>query len=77
MGARAGCIGEKGDGIGGQTRTGHGQVNTCIYRREMNRMSVVNGKLSKSKLRPGSARARRARARYLQHTTNMGVGKMK
>ena len=33
-------------------------VNTCIYRAEMNRMSVVNGRVTKSKLRPERVRAR-------------------
>ena len=55
-GARAGCIGEEG-----QTRAVYRQVHTCIYRGEMNRMSVVNGRVTKA--RKGES----ARARYLQH----------
>ena len=47
----------------GQTRAGHGRVNTCIYRWEMNR--VANGRVTRTKLRP--KRGESARARYLQH----------
>ena len=49
---------------GGQTRAGHRQVNTCIYRGEMNRMSVVNGRVAKTKLKPEMGAS--VRARYLR-----------